>query len=58
MYVDKYFSPEDKKQALDILKNIRTVLKEDINTLSWMTPATREAALKIGFNGRASRVSF
>ncbi|WP_115711207.1 M13 family metallopeptidase [Legionella sainthelensi] len=46
MYVDKYFSPEDKKQALDILKNIRTVLKEDINTLSWMTPATREAALK------------
>lgn len=46
MYVDKYFSPEDKKQALDILKNIRTVLKEDINTLSWMTPATRKAALK------------
>ncbi|KTC83891.1 M13 family metallopeptidase [Legionella cincinnatiensis] len=46
MYVDHYFSPEDKKQALDILKNIRTVLREDINTLSWMTPATRKAALK------------
>ncbi|QMT61253.1 MULTISPECIES: M13 family metallopeptidase [unclassified Legionella] len=46
MYVDRYFSPEDKKQALDILKNIRTVLQEDISTLSWMTPATREAALK------------
>ncbi|KTD05970.1 metallopeptidase PepO, peptidase, M13 family [Legionella gratiana] len=46
MYVDQYFSPEDKKRALDILKNIRTVLREDINTLSWMTPATRKAALK------------
>lgn len=46
MYVDQYFSPEDKKQALDILKNIRTVLQEDINTLSWMTPTTRKAALK------------
>ncbi|KTD53339.1 metallopeptidase PepO, peptidase, M13 family [Legionella santicrucis] len=46
MYVDQYFSPEDKKQALDILKNIRAVLSEDISTLSWMTPATRKAALK------------
>ncbi|STY30568.1 metallopeptidase PepO, peptidase, M13 family [Legionella wadsworthii] len=45
MYVERYFSPEDKKQALDILKNIRKVLKEDIHTLSWMTPATRQAAL-------------
>ncbi|MCW8471088.1 M13 family metallopeptidase [Fluoribacter gormanii] len=46
MYVERYFSPEDKKQALDILKNIRAVLQEDISTLPWMTPATREAALK------------
>lgn len=46
MYVARYFSPEDKKQALDILKNIREVLREDISTLSWMTPATRKAALK------------
>lgn len=45
MYVERYFSPEDKKQALDILKNIRKVLKADILTLSWMTPATRQAAL-------------
>lgn len=46
MYVEHYFSPEAKKQALELLKNIRYVLREDINQLSWMTPATREAALK------------
>jgi putative endopeptidase len=46
MYVDRYFSADAKKQALEILKNIRFVLREDINHLSWMTPETRKAALK------------
>mgnify|MGYP000172601751 CR=1 FL=1 len=46
MYVDRYFSPEAKKQAQDLLKNIRFVLREDINNLAWMTPQTRKEALK------------
>jgi putative endopeptidase len=46
MYVERNFSPEAKKQAMDILKNIRYVLREDIKSLAWMTPATRQAALK------------
>ncbi len=46
MYVERNFSPEAKKQALELLKNIRYVLNEDIKNLAWMTPATREAALK------------
>lgn len=46
MYVDKYFSPESKKNVLEMLKNIRAELKDDITTLNWMTPATRQAALK------------
>lgn len=46
MYVDKYFPPESKKQVLEIVQNIRKVLRQDISTLSWMEPATREAALK------------
>ncbi|MFJ1268976.1 M13 family metallopeptidase [Legionella lytica] len=46
LYVARYFSPQAKEQALDILKNIRYVLREDIKSLAWMTPATREAALK------------
>ncbi|EHL29562.1 M13 family metallopeptidase [Legionella drancourtii] len=46
MYVDHYFSAAAKKQALDILKNIRFVLHQDISSLTWMTPNTRQAALK------------
>lgn len=46
LYVDKYFSPKDKEKVLEIMKNIRTVLREDIATLKWMTPDTRKAALK------------
>lgn len=45
-YVAKYFSPESKKQALLMLKNIRTTLESDLKTLSWMSEATRQAALK------------
>ncbi|MGC1182131.1 M13 family metallopeptidase [Legionella sp.] len=46
MYVDRYFSAAAKQQALDILKNIRFVLREDISNLAWMKPETRQAALK------------
>lgn len=46
LYVAKYFSPASKAAVLEMLKNIRAVLSEDLHTLSWMTPATRQAALK------------
>lgn len=46
LYIQKYFSPESKQKVLNILKNIRAVLQEDIKTLSWMSPKTRKAALK------------
>lgn len=46
LYVDTYFSPKSKQAVLDILKNIRAVLQEDLSTLSWMDPATRKAALQ------------
>lgn len=46
LYIQKYFSPESKQKVLNILKNIRAVLQEDMKTLSWMSPKTREAALK------------
>jgi len=45
-YVEKYFPASSKKQVLDIVHNIRNVLREDLQTLSWMTPETRKAALK------------
>ncbi len=46
IYVDNYFPPSSKKEVMNILNNIRAVLSEDIETLPWMTPATRTAALK------------
>lgn len=45
LYVKKYFSAEDKNNVLEMIKNIRMVLRQDLSTLSWMTPATRQAAV-------------
>lgn len=46
MYIEKYFSAQQKEAVVEILHNIRTELQEDLQTLSWMTPETRKAALK------------
>lgn len=46
LYVEKYFPPSSKRDALEILNNIRHVLHSDLQTLNWMTPATRTAAIK------------
>ncbi len=46
LYVEKMFPPSSKKAVKTMLTHIRTALKNDLKTLSWMTPATREAALK------------
>ncbi|MFA5960676.1 MAG: M13 family metallopeptidase [Tatlockia sp.] len=46
LYVEQYFPPAAKQEALEILKGIREALATDLQNLSWMTQATREAALK------------
>jgi putative endopeptidase len=46
MYVEKYFPPSSKQDVVEILNNIRDVLRDDLKTLSWMTPPTRKAALQ------------
>lgn len=46
LFVEKYFSASAKQEVLDIITNIRKVLKEDLAKLSWMTPETRQEALK------------
>jgi putative endopeptidase len=46
LYVKKYFSPQSKADVLSIMKNIRQALRDDLKTLSWMKPETREAAIK------------
>lgn len=46
MYVEKYFPPSSKQDVLQMLHTIREALRQDLQSLSWMTPATRTAALK------------
>jgi endothelin-converting enzyme/putative endopeptidase len=43
--VEKYFPPKAKEQALAIVKEIRAAMERDLNSLTWMSPATRQQAL-------------
>ncbi len=45
LFVQKEFPPSSKAQVLAILHDIRAALRSDMATLSWMTPATRRAAI-------------
>jgi endothelin-converting enzyme/putative endopeptidase len=45
-YVEKYFSPEAKRQALEMVKEIEAAMQQDLQTLPWMTDATRKNALE------------
>ncbi|MGB8013565.1 MAG: M13 family metallopeptidase [Terriglobales bacterium] len=44
-YVAKYFSPESKQAALKIVQEIEAAMQSEIQSLPWMSPATREQAL-------------
>lgn len=46
VYVEKYFSPEAKQRMLDLVGNLQVALKERIESLTWMTGATKEKALE------------
>jgi putative endopeptidase len=44
IYVKDHFPPEAKRRVDEIVKNLLAALDEDLNTLSWMSEATRKAA--------------
>lgn len=46
LYVEKYFPPEAKARAKEMVHNLTTALHEDIPTLSWMGPETKKAAIE------------
>ena len=60
VWTKRYFPESAKAQALDMVHNIMRALREDITTLSWMSPETRQQALakldafglKIGYPDR------
>src|SRR3569623_1182555 len=45
LYAAKYFPPEAKAKAVELVHNLLKAYDADIRTLAWMTPATREKAL-------------
>lgn len=45
LYVQKYFPPEAKAAADDLVKNIIASMGDRIRKLPWMAPATKEKAL-------------
>ena len=46
LYVRRYFPPESKAKALEIAENLLAALKEDVEQVPWMEPATRRTALE------------
>ena len=45
IYVQKYFPPEAKARALEMVNQLIAALRDDLQTLSWMGPETRKQAL-------------
>ena len=45
IYVQKYFPPQAKVRALEMVNQIMAALRDDLQTLPWMGPATRKQAL-------------
>ncbi len=45
-YVQKEFPPAAKARALELVKYVKGTLREDIPTLSWMSPATKAKAVE------------
>jgi endothelin-converting enzyme/putative endopeptidase len=56
-YVAKYFSPDAKKQALKIVKEIQAAMEQDINGLPWMSTATKQQALA-KLHGMANKIGY
>src|SRR6201981_202150 len=46
VYVEKYFPPEAKAHAQEMVANLIGALKNDIPVLTWMGPETKKAALE------------
>ena len=44
MYVEKYFPPENKARMEKLVANLLVAYKQSIDTLDWMSPATKKEA--------------
>ncbi|HKE96132.1 MAG TPA: M13 family metallopeptidase, partial [Povalibacter sp.] len=44
LYVQKHFSPQSKQQMLELVENLRRAYGQRIDSLTWMTAETKQAA--------------
>jgi putative endopeptidase len=56
-YVEKYFPPSAKEEALKMVKEIQTAMEQDINSLPWMSGQTKEQALA-KLHGMANKIGY
>ncbi len=56
-YVEKYFPPAAKQDALKMVKEIQTAMEQDLNALTWMSPATKQQAL-LKLHGMANKIGY
>jgi putative endopeptidase len=56
-YVEKYFPPEAKQQALKMVKEIETAMQQDINSLAWMSAPTKQQAL-VKLHSMANKIGY
>jgi putative endopeptidase len=57
VYVEKYFSPEAKQQALKMVKEIDAAMAADIDSLPWMSATTKQQAL-LKLHGMANKIGY
>lgn len=57
LYVEKYFTPQAKARALEMVNNLVSVYQERINSLPWMSEATRKQAL-VKLNAYAKKIGY
>jgi putative endopeptidase len=57
VYVEKYFSPEAKQQALKMVKEIDAAMGVDIDSLQWMSATTKQQAL-LKLHGMANKIGY
>jgi putative endopeptidase len=57
VYVEKYFSPQAKQEALKMVKEIEAAMQQDINSLPWMSAVTKQQAL-IKLQGMANKIGY
>jgi len=56
-YVEKYFSPQAKQEAVKIVTQIQAAMEQDIKGLYWMSAATKEQALA-KLHGMADKIGY